>query len=130
MNERLRVLCVDDSEDLRDLLIVAIGAEPDMESVGALDCADDLVGQIAALRPHVVLMDLTMPGRDPLDAMKEAADKHPDSRTVVLSGYDDPERVALAADHGAWGFLPKDAPLDRMFDAIRTVARGEVVFWR
>lgn len=128
MQVPVRVLCVDDSEDLLHVMTVAIGAQPDLELAGVLRSADGLIEALAGMRPDVVLLDLTMPGRDPLGAMREASEQHPRARTIVLSGYDDPWRIKLAADYGAWGYIAKDAPFDRLFDAIRAVARGEVVF--
>lgn len=123
---KTRILVVDDSDDLASMLSVLLGGEPDMECAGRLSSADALAGVLAERRPDVVLMDLTMPGRDPLDAMADASARFPESRFIVLSGYDDPRRVDEAVDRGAWGFVSKHGDMEKLLGAIRAVASGQV----
>ncbi len=127
MSDRpIRVLCVDDSPDVAEVLEATVQAESDMESVGMLGSADSLDAEIASRHPDVALLDLTMPGRDPMDALQEASVSHPEVRTVAVSGYDDQSRVDAAFQRGAWGFVAKDAGVPTLLDAISTVARGGV----
>ena len=68
MTKSIRVLCVDDSRDVTNMLARLMSFETDVMCVGELNSADRLVAEVGALRPDVVLIDLTMPGRDPLGA--------------------------------------------------------------
>lgn len=123
---RLGVLVIDDNRDLASALARLLEDEPDLSCVGVEHDADDLPGAVSRAGPRVVLLDRTMPGRDPLAAMAEAAARFPDSRFIVLSGYDDAGDVDQAFDHGAWGFVSKHEELSTVLTAIRAVAAGEV----
>ncbi|HYF13437.1 MAG TPA: response regulator transcription factor [Phycisphaerales bacterium] len=126
----IRVLCVDDNTDLAEVVCAAIGAEPDMESVGTLHSANDLRREVESRQPDVVLIDLTMPGENPLAAIADAARHCPKTRAIVMSGHDDPATIDAATDSGAWGFVSKNGDMERIFHAIRAVARGETAFGR
>lgn len=113
------VLVVDDSDDLATMLAMLIDCEADLTCVGQLASADALVDTIAEKQPDVVVLDLTMPGRDPLTAMDEAVVRFQGTRFVVLSGHDDPARVQDATRRGASGYVAKSADVDRILAAIR-----------
>lgn len=122
----IEVLIVDDSDDLAQVLEFLIDGEADMRCAGRLCNADGLIESVGDVRPRVVLLDLTMPGRSPLEAMSEASGRFPETRFVVLSGYDDPARVDEAVQRGAWGFVSKHGDVATIVRAIRAVAGGEV----
>lgn len=134
--KKIRVLCVDDSADVVLMLELCIGAEPDMEIVGGLSSADELVGEVERTRADVVLLDMGMPGKDPLDALRElvGAGRGADgrgaggARVIAYSGRNTQQDVDRAADAGAWGNVSKSAEISRVLDAIREVARGNVAF--
>lgn len=126
--EVIRVLVVDDSDDVRSLLALIVSREPDMRCVGELNCADELLPTIDRERPHVALLDLSMPGIDPEQAMSDAAAKFPCCRIVVMSGYDDPDRIDGLTQRGAWGFVSKHSDPAKLAGVIRSVARGEARF--
>lgn len=139
----IRVLCVDDSRDITEQLALCIAHEPDMESVGSLRSANNLRAELEKLRPDVVLLDLSMPGVDPLEALRELADAggavpgaSPGGsgcsavRVIVFSGSGDREAAVSAANAGAWGFVCKDAEIPVILGAIREVACGKVAFGR
>lgn len=123
----ISVLCVDDNADISDMLAAVIRAESDMTCAGTLNSADELVDSIARLKPDIVLLDLTMPGRSPLEAMKEAHERHADTRTIIVSGYDDQKTIDDAIDHGAWGYASKHGDIALLLNTIRRVSRGESV---
>lgn len=123
----ITVLFVDDSPDIVDLLASAIRREQDLQCVGCLANASHLSQQVAQLNPDVVLVDLTMPGVDPLEAVRQIRLNHPQTRTIVYSGYDDLQTVTKAMEAGASGFVSKHQGLDNVFAAIRKVGNGEVV---
>jgi DNA-binding NarL/FixJ family response regulator len=133
----IRVLCIDDSPDITEMLGRCIERQPDMESVGSLSSANNLRSALDKLRPDVVLLDISMPGDDPLTALRGLTDGDvknrpalpiPVVRVIVFSGHSDKQSMDRAADAGAWGYVSKDAPIPVILDAIRSVARGNVTF--
>jgi DNA-binding NarL/FixJ family response regulator len=128
MSERtIRVLCVDDHAEIRRLFALVMRGYADLEDVGALDSTEQLEERIAELRPDVILLDLSMPGRRPLEALPVARERFPDVRFLVSSAYDDPAIVEAAIRAGATGFLVKGGSFDDLAEAIRKVARDETV---
>ncbi|HLO41131.1 MAG TPA: response regulator transcription factor [Phycisphaerales bacterium] len=126
MSTRHRILCVDDSIDLSEMILRMLSLEPDLEPVGSLHSAEHLVQEIEAKLPDIALLDLTMPGRDPLDALRELTAQQSACKVIVMSGYDDPQTVATAMDAGAWGFVSKHQEIPALIKAIRTVASGSI----
>lgn len=122
------LLIVDDSRDLVEVFTLTARLEPGIRVVGSLFSADGLVERIGELSPDVALVDLTMPGKDPLEAVREAAAAHPATRCLICSGYHDPERAAAVAEAGAWGLVSKGGDIAAILDAVRRVAGGERIF--
>jgi DNA-binding NarL/FixJ family response regulator len=122
MERKIRVLCVDDDAATRTLYRLIVGAEPDMECVAALSSAATLVEAVAANRPDVVLLDLRMPGPDPMEELRHTSRAHPQARVVVFSGLDDAESVEQALSSGAAAYLSKDTPPEEMLATIRRLA--------
>jgi DNA-binding NarL/FixJ family response regulator len=123
----IKVLCVEDSEDLATLLRMMIDAEPDMSAVGCLHSADCLVEEVLRSKPDIVLLDLTMPGKDPVQALSELQRCRPETRVIVFSGFDSQDRVNQAVEAGAWGYISKHQEMPEVLSAIRRVAGGEFV---
>lgn len=124
---KIRVLCVDDSIHLTSAWERLIRAQPDMELAGTLTCADHLIEAVNDLRPHLVMMDLSMSGRDPLDVLVELKSSSPEVHTVIYSGRSDVDLVERAMQAGARAFLDKGKPPSQILDALRRVARGEAL---
>jgi DNA-binding NarL/FixJ family response regulator len=122
MERKIRVLCVDDDAATRTLYTLIVGAEPDMECVASLPSAANMLDALAAERPDVVLLDLRMPGPDPMEVLRHASRAHPQARVVVFSGLDDPDIVDRAYASGAAAYLSKDAPPEEMLATIRRLA--------
>lgn len=122
---RTRVLCVDDHAFLTEGLQARLALEPDMECVGRLDRADDLVPAIERLRPDIVLMDIEMPGRDPFDAADDARRRCAGVKIVFLSAFVRDHYLSAAHKAGATGYFSKSDPPDALINGLRRVARGE-----
>jgi NarL family two-component system response regulator LiaR len=122
----IKVLCVDDSPDIGSLLQFAINRQADLTCVGCLPSCDELLLHVQRESPDVVVIDLTMPGKDPIVVMREMSKLWPQTRAVAYSGFDDPELVDRVVDAGAWGFVSKHEGVDRILEAVRRVARGEM----
>jgi two-component system, NarL family, invasion response regulator UvrY len=124
---KIRLLCVDDHPELRKLFELLTRDQPDFDLVGSLDSAEGLEDHIASLRPDVVVLDLSMPGRSPLDALQNIRNGSAEVRFLVSSAYDSPEIVDEAMRAGAHGFIVKGGEFDILANAIRRVARNETV---
>jgi DNA-binding NarL/FixJ family response regulator len=120
----IRVLCVDDHVIIGMAMRATIDAAPDMSCVGCLERADTLLEAVAELKPDAVLLDLHMPGKDPLVVMRDLILEHPDVAIIVLSGSGDNETREAALTTGAWCYLLKGGSGQKILAAIRAaVAR-------
>lgn len=122
------MLCIDDNHDMTAALRIMIDAEPMMQCVGCLASANDLVNQIRRINPppRVVLLDATMRGKNPFDALSELAKALPEVRTIIFSGHDDAGFVGKAMNAGAWGCISKREDPHTVMQAVRDVAAGKV----
>jgi DNA-binding NarL/FixJ family response regulator len=125
-----RVLCVDDSPDMNDILSRLIRRDRTLKCVGCLESADDLIEAMdtSPERPDVVVLDATMNGRDPVQAMRELSVRYPQTRIIIFSGHEAPEFVDLVRGAGAWGCIAKNDVSDAIIRAIHDVAAGRKCF--
>jgi DNA-binding NarL/FixJ family response regulator len=121
----IRLLVVDDHPMVRTGLTQLLGGHDDIEVVGTASDGAEAVTAVAELAPHVVLMDLSMPGMDGCEATRRIATAHPDVRVVVLTSFVDREGILEALDAGAIGYLLKDAEPDELLRGVRAASVGE-----
>lgn len=121
------VLLVDDFRDIVDVYRRLIDSSPGLRCVGTLDSVKDLVQHVELMQPHVVVIDLSMPGQKPLQAIADLAERCPQVRAIAFSGYDDDDTIGAVLDAGAWGLVSKHRNPESILDAIRSVARGEAI---
>jgi DNA-binding NarL/FixJ family response regulator len=121
----IQVLLVDDHALLRAGMARLLDLADDVTVVGSAGSGAEALEMAAALRPDVVLMDLSMPGMSGVDATRRLVRARPDTAVVVLTSFADPDLVVDALDAGAVGYLLKDAEPDGLVDAVRSAARGE-----
>ena len=121
----IRVLLVDDHKLVRAGLQSLIESTDDLAVVGAASDGAEAVELADALEPDIVLMDLSMPGVDGVEATRRITTSHPHVQVLVLTSFSDGERVRRALDAGAVGYLLKDADPQDLLDGMRAVVRGE-----
>lgn len=119
MSRPIRVLCADDNADVLEVLKRLIDRTNGMCCVGALPSADALTQAAQELKADVVLVDATMPGKDPLEAMRELVDMVPEIRAILFSGYDDADTVSKAKAAGAAECISKHADPSSIVEGIR-----------
>jgi CheY-like chemotaxis protein len=115
----LRVLLADDHAVLRHGLASSLSSEPGIELVG--EAADGVAAleQIAAVIPDVVLMDVSMPRMDGIEATRQIRSRFPAVRVVGLSMHDELDVVRQMTDAGAEAFVTKGAPMEQLVRAVR-----------
>jgi DNA-binding NarL/FixJ family response regulator len=125
----IRLLIVDDQELVRTGFRLFLETQDDLEVVGEAADGAEAIERARELRPDVVLMDVRMPGMDGVEATARlvAAGIDPRPRVLVLTTFDLDEYVFGAIRAGAAGFLLKDAPRERLLEAIRVVYSGEAL---
>ena len=122
---QIRVLLVDDQSLFREGLRTLLSMQPDFDVVGEAGNGRDALALTAQLSPDVVLMDLRMPVLDGVAATRALRDPCPAARVIVLTTFDDDDYVFDGLRAGALGYLLKDTPSDKLFEAVRAAARGE-----
>ncbi|MEP7194275.1 MAG: response regulator transcription factor [Actinomycetota bacterium] len=118
------IMLVDDHPLVRAGLVTLIATTDDLKIVGEAGGGEPAVLMADELEPDVVLMDLSMPGMNGVEATKLIHAAHPDIRVVVLTTFADEDRVADALDAGAVGYLLKDCDARELLAAIRSAAQG------
>lgn len=121
----IKVLLADDHELVRKGFRLMLDAQPDLGVVGEAGDGEQAVELSRRLRPHVVLMDLHMPGMDGVRATELITAELPEVRVLALSTFDLDENVVAALRAGADGFLPKDVSPEELIEGVRVVHRGE-----
>jgi DNA-binding NarL/FixJ family response regulator len=120
----IRVLIVDDHALVRRGLEQLISSAPDLELAGAAADGEEAVRLASELAPDVILMDLSMPLLDGVEATRRIVAAQPDVHVVVLTSFDDQRRILDALGAGATGYLLKDAEPDEVLAAIHTATEG------
>jgi DNA-binding NarL/FixJ family response regulator len=121
----IRVLVADDHGVVRAGLQQLLATADDIEVVGSAADGEEAVRLAASAGPHVVLMDLSMPRVDGIEATRRIVAADPQARIVVLTSFSDRDRIMEALDAGAVGYLLKDAEPDEVLRGVRAAARGE-----
>ena len=125
MTSATRVLLADDHALVRVGIRSLLSTIAGFDVVGEAGTGHEAVELADQLRPHVVLMDIAMPGINGLDATARLVERHPEVRVIILSMHASEEYALQALRAGAAGYLLKDADLLELERAIVAVARGE-----
>lgn len=120
------ILIVDDHRLFADVVASAF-EQMGARIVGPVGNAADAIVAVATERPDVVLLDLSLPDGHGIDAGRTIVDSHPDAVVLALSASTDPRAVTEAMNAGFRGFVPKDAPLSTVVEAIQTALGGRSV---
>ena len=125
VDSSIRVLLADDHDFVRRSLRRLIDREAEFALVGEADNAPSLRRHLAAQQPHVLVLDVNLPGGSPLVALRALRDEAPDTAIVVTTMVDDARFAREALTAGACGYVLKDAADDELGDAVRCAARGD-----
>jgi len=122
----IKVLLVDDHAIFRGGLRSMLAGDPEIDVVGEAENGRQAVGLARQLAPDVIVMDVTMPDLNGIDATHQVKKRSPGIQVLALSAHTDPRFVARILAAGASGYLPKDCAFDELCRAIHAVARKEV----
>ena len=123
-----RLLLVDDHALVRAGLRALIEMVDGFEVVGEVGDGPDALVAIESLQPDVVLLDITMPGMNGFEVLKEITARFSDIRVIMLTMHEPREYAIHALHSGAAGFIPKSAAAAELKDAIQTVMSGRTYF--
>ena len=125
----IRVLLADDHAVLRAGLRALLNAEPDMEVVGEATDGQDAVEKTRLLKPDVVVMDVSMPGVNGLEATTRIVQSGLDAKVLILTMHPEDQYLLQVIKAGASGYVLKRSADTELMDAIRTVHRGEAFLY-
>lgn len=125
MNGMQRIFIVEDHTLLRAGLRALLSQDDDVEIVGEADNGRDAIRGIASLVPNLVLLDLSMPGMNGIEAMIDIKQRNPEIRVLVLTIHKTEEYIHASLRAGADGYILKDATYDELHVAIRSVLNGK-----
>lgn len=119
----IRLIVVDDEPKIREAWKALVATTDDIVTSASLASADRLCDEVRTLQSDVVLLDLKMPGKDPLVALAETIAARPDTRVVVYTALTDVRLRRMAIEAGACAYADKLDDLSTVLDTIRRVAR-------
>lgn len=120
----IRVTIFDDNRSLRETLALVFDATDDLIVTGTYGDALDAVRCVQRDQPDVILMDIDMPGRTGIEAVSLIRQQTALPKILMLTVFEDVERIFAAVSAGAVGYLLKKTPADKIIDAIRDVMAG------
>ena len=126
MSETVRLLLADDHAMIRQGIRMILESQPDMEVVGEASTGREAIALTATHHPDVVLMDLTMPDLNGMEATIAIKRQHPEVQVLVLTMHDSQEQFFKLLQVGASGYILKGDDKNELLAAVRAVARGGV----
>lgn len=125
---KITVLLVDDHPMVQGGLLACLEYYDDIDVVGLCNDGKDALGKVKALKPNVILMDVSMPRMNGIDATEIITEQSPDSKVLIFSMHDSSEFVHSAIQAGACGYVLKDTSSEEVYEAIKAVAKGNSYF--
>lgn len=123
--QTIRLLIADDHVLFRKGLCQALAQEPDLDVVGEAADGNEAITKAAALKPDVIVMDLSMPVLGGIEATRQIRRQQPDVAVLILTAYDDDDNLLAAMAAGASGYVLKDVAPSELAEAVRACARGD-----
>ena len=128
MKNKIKILIADDHPLMRQGLATLLDADPGLQIVGDAKNGADAVKKASELKPDVIVMDLSMPVMDGVEATRLIREANLGTKVLILTTYGTSADIAHAIDAGASGALVKDAEYNRLVSAIHAIAEGGTAF--
>lgn len=120
----IRVIAFDDNKDMRDMFRLLVDTQQDMVCVAVQPDLSQMMRDIDAAQPNVIVMDIQMPGMNGIEGVRAIKARFPDARILMQTVFDDEDKVFDAICSGASGYILKTASAQDMMQAIRDVHAG------
>ncbi len=117
------IIC-EDNNDYRESLVAFLEEDPELICCGAFPHAQDILNIVTTHQPDIVLMDIDMPGKNGIDALKEIKQFNPAIEVIMLTIFEDRENVFEAICSGASGYLLKNSSPETIAASIKEVMKG------
>jgi two-component system, NarL family, nitrate/nitrite response regulator NarL len=125
---KIRIILVDDHPFVREGIRACLASRPDLEVVGEVANGAEALEQAKALEPDVIIMDISMPQMNGLEATRQLRQQLPHIRILVLTMHEKREFTTQIIQSGACGYVSKNSSPAELIRAIETVYRGETYF--
>jgi DNA-binding NarL/FixJ family response regulator len=120
----IEVAIVEDRREIRESLALLIGGTEGFKCIGSYRSMEEALDKLKAHQPHLLLSDIGLPGMSGIEGIAILKERYPDLLILMLTVYDDDERIFDAMCSGASGYLLKKTPPARLLDSLREVASG------
>ena len=120
----IRVLVIEDQREIREGLATLVNGTSGLQCAGAFRSMEEGLTRTAALTPDVALVDIGLPGMSGIDGIPRLLEKYPELLILVLTVFEDDDRIFRALCAGACGYLLKRTPPAKLLECIREVKNG------
>lgn len=127
--DKIRILIADDHSIVREGVRMILAGQEDFDVVGEASTGREALEQARALRPDVVVMDISMPDMNGIEATRRIRQEAPDCAILALTIHEDEQYCFQMLDAGVLGYVPKRAAPEDLVKAIRVVHRGQVFLY-
>jgi DNA-binding NarL/FixJ family response regulator len=125
---KIRIILADDHQMFRDGIKSVLSDESDIQIIGEVSSAEELLERLNQCTPQIVISDISMPGISGIEMTKTISQKFPCIKVLILSMHTNEEFVMNAIKAGASGYVPKDAGRNELLTAIRSINAGDNYF--
>lgn len=122
--ELILISIVEDITEIRDGLRFIINQTAGFKLISAYDNAEEALAELPVDRPHIVIMDIGLPGSTGIECIRKLKPANPDMQFVIFTVYEDSDQVFEALAAGASGYLLKNSPPDKIIDSLREIQAG------
>ena len=126
MPDPISVVLVDDHEIVRNGVRAYLNTMPDFQVIGEASSGEEALQVVSELIPDIVLLDLILPGMDGVETTRRIKKLSPRTQVVVLTSYHEDVHIFPALKAGAISYILKDMKMDKLVEAVRRAAQGEV----
>src|SRR5574339_567219 len=121
---RIKVAIVEDLDEVRDGICELIQSDRELQIVGSFSDAEGAAERLPVLNADVVIMDINLPGMSGVDCIRLIKEKCPGTQFLMFTVYENDEKVLLALQAGATGYLLKRTEPQRILDSIKELNQG------
>ncbi|WP_318455372.1 response regulator transcription factor [Photobacterium leiognathi] len=126
--QTIKVVIVDDHQVVIDGFMARLQLEPDIDVIGTASNGIEALEVISQFDPDVILMDISMPIMNGIDATAQIKKQYPDAKVLMLTMHDNREYIMKVMQVGAMGYMLKEISAEKMVQAIKTVNQGATYF--